>query len=292
MSTPVTLTLTTNLDIIDKYKQLVKASLDGDSIYIKTKETLQDMFDNDSITEQNKSEILSSVLGSINKTVITSAMSSALAWESGERELIMKKAELEKKLEALDVEIASAEETSKKTISERKSIEAASLRAHGSATTDASDKVVALSNSGTEYSSEQGVIAKTANIEAETDLIASKEKELFASINKIVADTYTNFGVFNGYSLSETGLVGTNIDNTPTSHTTLSKTQQVIAAEQAKGYAWNAWSNVASGLGATIGTALSTESDIFSGASTEPGPAALAAWQQVIGQLKDVQPPS
>jgi hypothetical protein len=67
-----------DLDVIAKYRELTSASLDGSSVYIRTKETLEAMFANSSFTAREKGDILSKVLGSLNTSVVTASMSSAL----------------------------------------------------------------------------------------------------------------------------------------------------------------------------------------------------------------------
>lgn len=36
--------VSSDLEVVAKYKELVASSLDGDSVYMRTKETLQDLF--------------------------------------------------------------------------------------------------------------------------------------------------------------------------------------------------------------------------------------------------------
>ena len=100
------------------------------------------------------------------------------------------------------------------------------------------------------------------NADKEAILLTAKTGESDASTHKVIADTYTNYGAFSNYNISGTGVTGIT-DITPTGLTTLSSLQATIAKEQAKGFAYNAWASAASGLGSTIGTALTTETDIF-----------------------------
>ena len=273
----------TELDIISKYKELVSSSLDGSSIYIRTKETLQEMLDKGEITEDEKSTALASILGSINNGILSSSMSMALQWSTAEKELLLKKKELEKQLEVMEEDIDLKEAQTEKVKYDNYTTQATSLRTNGSFTT-VNGEVVSLSDSGSKYEEIQLIKAKTISENANRELIDGKKREVNTSIHKIIADTYVNYGTFNGYTISDSGITGV----VPgTTHNTLSDKQGAIAQEQIKGYAYNAWSNAASGLGATIGTALTTESDIFGG--TESYPDILGDWATIVKKLKDVQ---
>ena len=73
----------------------------------------------------------------------------------------------------------------------------------------------------------------------------------------MVADTYINHGVFQWTSLNNNGMSG--VQKLVTNYTTLSDLQKVVSAEQAKGYAYNAWSNAATSSGGMIGTLVAAE---------------------------------
>ena len=75
------------LDIISTFNDLMAASTGKDSIYIKTKETLQAIFDNGSFTQRERAEIISSTLGQITSSITNTAMQMAHVVVKDDREL-------------------------------------------------------------------------------------------------------------------------------------------------------------------------------------------------------------
>jgi hypothetical protein len=282
----MTITVTDELDVVCKYKELLSSSLDVDSIYIKTKETIQDMFDKGYIKDDNIAEIVTQVLAQANASLVTSAMSTALGWANAEKEVALKKLELAKQLDILDGQIALTNAQANKTANEDIATQANTIRQNGMPTV-VDGKVVSLTDTGAVYENILLTREKAQSEDKAQELSDAKVKETHASINKLVADTYVNYGMFSGYTIGESGLIGVQ-DNTPAGYTTLSSIQGAIAKEQAKGYAYNAWANAASGLGSTIGVALTSETDIFTG---EDDPI-ITSWKTTIDNLRDVQVPT
>lgn len=280
-----TITISTELDVICKYKELLQSSLDVDSIYIKTKETLLDMFDKGYIKDTDISVVLSEVLAQANASVVNSSMSNAVQWAIAEKELALKKLELAKQLDILDFERDLKEAQAVKTRNEDIINQAASLRQNGMPTV-VDGKVISLTDSGVAY---EGILLTKEQVLSEgkaRELSDAKIKETNAGIHKLVADTFVNYGSYSGYVVTPNGITGIQ-DTTPSGYKTLSYYQGKIAAEQAKGYAYNAWANAASGLGSTIGVALTSETDIFTG----DGTGILTSWKTTVDNLKNVQVP-
>ena len=82
-------------------------------------------------------------------------------------------------------------------------------------------------------------------------------KQVNAQTHKLVADTYVNHGMFTGYTISDNGITGTTMQ--AQGYTTLSQMNKIVAAEQAKGYSYNAWSNAASAGASMLGTLAGAE---------------------------------
>ena len=74
-----------DLDIRDTYKELMEASTGQGSAYLKAKETLQDIFDNDEIDGATKAEVISNTVAQIAVGVTSKAMDTALAIELANR---------------------------------------------------------------------------------------------------------------------------------------------------------------------------------------------------------------
>jgi hypothetical protein len=270
-----TITVTNELDILSKYEALVKESLGSESVYVRTKETIEAMFDNGLIKDDDKAAVISQVLSAINTSMVSTSMQTALQWAAQEKEIALKKLELEKQLDILNNDNALREAQVAKTVSEDLAIQASNLRDNGVSTL-VGGKVVSVNDSGTKY---ENILATRAQVD-------KMESEIYAGIHKIVADTYANYGAYSGYVVGANGVTGIT-DITPVGYTTLSEAQLAIAKEQAKGYAYNAWANAASGLGSTIGVALTSETNIFT-----DNPTLLSSWRTTIENLRDVPAPT
>ena len=281
-----TISLSSELDVIGKYKELVEQSLNGDSVYIRTKETLQEMFQDGTITSKERSELLGLVLNNINNAIVSSSMSTALQWAAKEKDIALQKLELAKRLDILDNEKLKTENEANRIRNADLAQQAESLRQNG-AMTVVEGKVVSLSNTGVQY---ENILLTREKVESENKAQALSDvklNETNAGIHKIIADTYVNYGMYSGYRITDTGVTGI-VKQTPVGYTTLSDAQLEIAKEQAKGYSWNAWSNAATGLGSTIGVALTSETDIFTGDNA----GILSSWKTVINKLRDIPQPN
>lgn len=285
MAEQVTIATTTELDVVSKYKDLVKVSMGKDSPYIRAKETLEQMYTDNDVPQDSKGEILAGLISSLHTSVMSTSMNTALAWASQEKDNEFKKLELEKQLQILQNTIAQTKAEADRITNANLIQQAESLRQHGKMVV-VNGIVVGLDNTGLLY---QNIELTKEKVESEgkaQKLSDAKLKETYAGINKLVADTYVNYGMFTGYNITENGVTGIT-DVTPNGYVTLSETQITIGKEQAKGYAWNAWSNVASGLGSTIGVALTSETDIFTGDNA----GILTQWKDTITKMNKIQPP-
>jgi hypothetical protein len=246
-----TISVTNDLDVADKYETLVKQSLAGDSVYIRAKETLQELFENGTITEAEKSQVLSNIIGGMVNNITSTSMSTAIAWAQAEKEVELKKLELAKQLDILDQEILLKEEQVAKLEKDSIAQQAQTIRTFGVPTVIDGD-VASLDNSGKLYEEILLTRQQVSNAVKEGSLLDSKKVESRAAVHKVVADTWRNFGSYT-FDLTDTGLQNVTANHTAT---TLSDIQEVIAKEQAKGYAYNAWANALSGSVSAIGTAM------------------------------------
>ena len=67
------------LDVTAKFDCLMQHSVSGESIYIRTKETLDAIFKEYSINSADKGQIIANVLGGMPSSITSAAMSTALA---------------------------------------------------------------------------------------------------------------------------------------------------------------------------------------------------------------------
>ena len=247
--------VTGTIDVLAKYSSLVKESLGGDSIYIRAKETVLELVAEGALDDTKKSEVISGIIGSAVSSITSSAMSAALDWAKYEKELALKKLELDQQLLILDQErlLKTAQVAQIKDQNRIALIE--SRRMFGTAIF-VDDALTTLSEDGKVWTDMELVKQNTINSGKEELLIESKLKESQVAIHKVVADTYINYGSFT-FALSADGN-GVDTVNRNDGSVTLSDTQQEIAVEQGKGYTYNAWANALTGSASMLGTAIAS----------------------------------
>lgn len=246
-----TISITSDLDVADKYETLVKQSLSVNSVYIRAKETIQDLVDSGAIDEAQKAEVISNIVGGIINNITSSSMSTAMSWANAEKEIALKKLELAKQLDILDQDILLKEAQVVKMEKDSIAQQAQTIRTFGTPIVVDGD-VASLDSTGKLYEEILLTRQQVANAVKEGSLLDSKKVESRAAVHKVVADTWRNFGSYS-FTLTDTGLSNVTANHTAT---TLSDIQETIAKEQAKGYAYNAWANALSGSVSAIGTAL------------------------------------
>lgn len=261
-----TISVSTEFDVLDKYQELVQQSLSGSSVYIRAKETLQDLFEQNSISESQKAEVISSVIGSAVNSITTAAMNGAIQWSQLEKDFALRKLEAEIQLDTLanQRDLAAAQVTQTENATRLAKVE--SRRMYGVATFDGSGNITSLDSSGKVWEDMELVKAQELKVDADKLLVDQKVIESQAAVHKIVADTYVNYGNYL-YTVPTAAGVST-VTKQHGTFKTLSDTQQDIAIEQAKGYVYNAWANALTGSASMLGTAIAAEYAEFGPGST------------------------
>lgn len=279
-----TITTTHKLDVADKFAELVSQSLSGDSAYIRAKETIQELVDKGSIDENTKAEVLANIISNVANNITSSSMSTALAWATQEKEIELKKLELEKTLSILDqdkfIKQAQVEDINNKI----RLAKIESKRVYGSAVFDNDNNIVSIDNSGKVVKDIELTTEQITKLGKESELVDQKIKESYAAVHKIIADTYVNYGSFTYGTLSVNGVTAVT-GNHGDGHKTLSDTQKDIAIEQAKGYTYNAWANALTGSASMLGTAIA--SDFAEFGSGQPGGILLQTILDTAQNLKN-----
>ena len=260
MATTDISTIATDLNVVPKYGQLVQESLAGDSVYIRTKETLEVLVEDGALDDAKKAEVMSAVLSSAVTGITNAAMGTALEWAKAESELALKKARLEKEIEVTRNQAALIDAQKDQIDLNMRLAQIESRRMFGIGTFDSTTgALLNLTEEGKVWTDMLHVGEQTINTIEERDVMKVKIKESEAAIHKIVADTYVNFGTYTfTYGPDGRGISTITPTYSPASHVTLSKTQQDIAVEQAKGYAYNAWANALTGSASMLGTAIAS----------------------------------
>ena len=255
--TTTVISLNTSMDVISKYKQLVEASANGESLYVRAREVIKALKEDNLITNGDEGTAIAQVVAQLSGSASSQAMSTALAWESAEKELVLKKEELEKKIDLLKIEATKAEYDADLAKVTKNAAEAKMIREYGANIVYVNGSVATLPDEGRAYEEIKSMKQSTLNAEATNYGIKAQTEQAHASIHKLVADTYVNHGMYSGYTVAENGITGT--QKLSTGYVTLSEMNRVVAGEQAKGYVLNAYSNAASSSAGMIGTLVAAE---------------------------------
>lgn len=277
MAATTNLLVETTLDVVSKQRELVQESLGPDGIYIRMKETLEEIYQDGTIKASDRAEVVSQTMAALSSSITQTSMTVALDWAKSEKLLQMQKDELEYKIDLLALEAEKLAYEKDAALAEKQYKQASIIRDMGTPTLDVGLNVVGLADEGVKYAQTQNTIQDTANKVLQGTQIAAQTEATYAGTHKIVADTYVNHGVYTWTDLSATGLTG--VSKATTGYVTLSDLNKNVAREQAKGYAYNAWSNAASGSGGMVGTLLAAEVP-----GLDPAPY-LTLWKTSIEKL-------
>jgi hypothetical protein len=260
------LNLRNDIDVLDKYESLIKSSLGANSVYIRTKETLEELSSSGYLSDADKAKVVSEVLTNLNTAIVNSSMSTAMQWAKAEKDVQLKRIELDKQLKLL------AEETAIKA-AQAKDAEAAFVRTkadtwanYGVTGYDAITGTVIKPDSisvlaGSKVGADIALTgAQTSKVGVEKDLTTRKIAETDAAVYKIVADTATNYGNVTYSINSDTGAVNVFNIADVLGHNSLASIQAAIAKEQASGYAYNAWANAATASSSMLGALIASGS--------------------------------
>lgn len=276
------------LDILNKYNSLVKEALGPDGAYIRAKETMEEMFERCEIDNGDRADVISNVLSNIATGITTGAMSAALTWETTQKELGLKREQLAYELEILEQQGLKAAVDVGSATAAKQAMQAKTIREYGSVTSDVDGNVTGLTESGIAYQSIEGLKQDNLNKVKQGAQLDAAVDQTNANIHKLVADTYVNHGLFTGYTITDTGIASaTKVDMG--AYKTLSEYNQEVATEQAKGYAYNAWSNAASSSASMLGTMLAAE--ITPPDATDTSSAwygYFSPWKEAVDKLKNV----
>jgi len=245
------------IDVVEKQRLLVDEALAPDGAYIRAKETLNDLLDRGGITEELRAKVIGETISQIAIGITANAMSTGLQWAAKETENSFKKEEMSRTLALLDSQVEEAKEKAVASIAAKQLLQAQLIRDYGQPILDNDGNVVSLPDSGRIYETIENLKQDTANKVKLNDQVVAQTDEVYARTHRLVADTYINHGVFQWTSLNNNGMSG--VQKLVTNYTTLSDLQKVVSAEQAKGYAYNAWGNAASSSGGMIGTLVAAE---------------------------------
>ena len=277
------LSIESNLDILDKYKQLIEATSDGESLYVRAREVIRALKDDNMITNGDEGTAIAQVVAQLAGSGMSSAISGALQWATSEKDIQFKKEELEYRIDQMKLEAQKTELDRDIAEANKTYAQAKTIREMGTPTIVNGD-VTMLNDAGKMYWETQ-LLQKDMSVKTEQiEQLKSNTTQVNAQVHKLIADTYVNHGMFTGYTVSANGITGTS--PIPTSYVTLSDMNRRVAAEQCKGYALNAYGTAASGSSGMIGTLIAAE---IPNLDMTPY---LTAWKTSIDKLNNAVLPS
>ena len=250
------LSIDSSLDVVGKYRELIEELAGGDSLYVRAREVVKALKEDNLLTNGDEGTIIAQVVASLSGSASSQALNTALQWETAIKEIAFKKEEMEYRIDQMKLEAQKLEFDRDNSEAAKHYTQARTLREMGNAVMINGD-VVSLNDSGKVYYEIEALKKDTEAKTAQIQSFEAQTKQTHAQVHKLVADTYVNHGMFTGYTISETGIV--NASPIPTTHTTLSEMNIRVAAEQAKGFALNAYGTAASSSSGMIGTLVAAD---------------------------------
>lgn len=277
------LAIESKLDIVSKYQELVEVTSNGDSLYVRAREVIRALKEDNMLTNGDEGTAISQIVAQLAGAGMSSAISGALQWAQAEKEIAFKKEELEYKIDQMKLEAQKTEFDRDIAEANKTYAQAKTIREMGTPTIVNGD-VTMLNDAGKMYWETQ-LLQKDMSVKTEQiEQLKSNTTQVNAQVHKLIADTYVNHGMFTGYTVSANGITGTS--PIPTSYVTLSDMNRRVAAEQCKGYALNAYGTAASGSSGMIGTLIAAE---IPNLDMTPY---LTAWKTSIDKLNQAVLPS
>ena len=280
----ITVKIETSIDVINKQRRLTEEALGPDGVYIRLKETLLDLINNGDIKSSDRAQIVATTLSNFSGQITSGAMQTALQWSAKEKELELQRLELEYKLEVLNQQGLLTANQVAESLAGRQLKQAQRIREYGIATTDSNGNVTSLTDTGKVYAEQVNVEQDTANKALLPLQIAAQTEEVHARTHKAIADTYVNHGIFTWTDITDKGVTG--VVKASTGYVTLSDLQKQVAAQQARGYSYNAWSNAATSSSGMIGTLIAAEIPDLDPTQY------LALWHTAMSKLNGITEPT
>ena len=115
MATPVVVPVSTDIRVLDKYIALLRELFQDESVYARTKETLDALLANGDLSGTDKAKVIAEVLSNLNNGLVNASLSTALQWAKDEVTVNMQKEELSYQLAVLQQQANVQEQVALKT---------------------------------------------------------------------------------------------------------------------------------------------------------------------------------
>ena len=181
------ISITTDLDVIAKQRELVAEATGPDSAYILTKETLLDLFNKGDIKSTEQARIIAETIAGMSNSIAQNAMSVALQWAGQEKQLILEveKTTLALELTASQIKISEENEATSKV---QKNLALAELlKVYGTPLYDAEGDLVSLGTDGKTSKEIEFIITQNTELASNGSSRRSVETSQKAKIDKDVS---------------------------------------------------------------------------------------------------------
>ena len=256
-----------DLDVIPIYKDLMEASTGTNSVYIRTKETLEDMFKNDVIKAPERAAIVSQTLSTIATAITSDAMNAAIkiATENRDGVYALTKLREDTKLTTaqaakIEADIEATEKDTNYKIMQGWKVQAELHRDNGVIPTSIALTSPLLGDAYDDY----GTKVETLN-KSKVDTYATYANS-YRTNGKVNYTTNTNTGQFDNVSADTYGLT---------------EAQTNVAIRQEKGFDDNMRQHVVNSSASLAGLLLSTEME---GPAEDAG-AVIDTWNYAANYL-------
>ena len=177
-----------SLDVINKYTRLINESLDTNSVYIRTKETLEALVTRGDLSGADKAKVVAEVLNNLNNSLVNASMSTALAWAKAEKDAEFQKEELGYKVDVIEQQALTEAAKIKQLMADVMATTATSMRQNGAAAIDPSTGfTIGLANEGKGWEEIQA-------IKSQVDLTGTQVNKVKADILAVTASSLRNNG--------------------------------------------------------------------------------------------------
>ncbi len=96
---PVPLEVVGNLEVVDKYKEIMKASTDSGSIYLKAKETIEAYAERANLTNREKADAMVNTVSTIATAMASKALDAAIKISIEDRDAVLNHTKLREEIE-------------------------------------------------------------------------------------------------------------------------------------------------------------------------------------------------
>lgn len=211
----IDLTIDTDLDVISKHKALVAEAIGPDGIYVRMKDTLEELIEKGELKKSpDASKIIAETIASMANNITNNAMSTAIQWESQQKALAFQKSELEYRLELLDNQAKESVQNQGSTLARKNLDIAQTIRNFGTYTTNANGEIVALDDAGKIYQEELILKEQVKMEEHKEDVMSQTKADKIAISDSEKAKTAAETAVSVGTQADKINQAGAQLDKT------------------------------------------------------------------------------